>query len=90
MGIKRNNILPLLLVTALLLTGCAKIVSPTGGPKDVTPPSITKESPQNGCNNFKGNTIKISFSELYRTLLQKFLFHAYIYRGTDQQQCFYK
>ncbi len=63
MGIKRNNILPLLLVTALLLTGCAKIVSPTGGPKDVTPPSITKESPQNGCNNFKGNTIKISFSE---------------------------
>ena len=56
-------LLRFMLLTAVLLTGCAKIVTPTGGPKDVTPPAITKEVPANGCNNFKGNTIKITFNE---------------------------
>ncbi len=65
MEILKKHILRLLLLTAVLLTGCAKIVTPTGGPKDVAPPTIAKESPQNGCNNFKGNTIKISFSEFF-------------------------
>ena len=59
----REHILPFFLSALVLLSGCAKIVTPTGGPKDVTPPSITKEVPANGCNNFKGNTIKISFNE---------------------------
>ena len=63
MGILRKHILRLLLLSAVLLTGCAKIVMPTGGPKDVIPPAVTKESPKNGSNNFKGNTIKISFNE---------------------------
>ena len=63
MVIVKKSILRLLLLTAVLFTGCAKIVMPTGGPKDVTPPAIAKESPQNGSNNFKGNTIKISFNE---------------------------
>lgn len=47
----------------MLLAGCAKIVTPIGGPKDTTPPAITKEVPQNGCNNFSGNSIKITFNE---------------------------
>ena len=63
MVIAKKYILRLMLLTAVLFTSCAKIVTPTGGPKDVTPPTITKESPPNGCKNFKGNTIKISFSE---------------------------
>lgn len=63
MVIEKKSVLRLLLLTAVLLTGCAKIVVPTGGPKDVTPPAITKEMPANGCNNFKGNTIKITFNE---------------------------
>ena len=63
MVILRNWALSLLLLTAVLLTGCAKMVLPVGGPKDVIPPAITKESPPNGCNNFKGNTIKITFNE---------------------------
>lgn len=63
MVIEKKSVLRLLLLTAVLLTGCAKIVVPTGGPKDVTPPAITKEMPVNGCNNFKGNTIKITFNE---------------------------
>ena len=63
MVIEKKSILRLLLLVAVLFTGCAKIVMPTGGPKDVTPPAIAKESPKNGSNNFKGNTIKISFNE---------------------------
>ena len=63
MVILKKSILRLLLLTAVLFTGCAKIVMPTGGPRDVAPPAIAKESPQNGCNNFKGNTIKITFNE---------------------------
>lgn len=63
MAIPKKPVLRLLLFMAVVLTGCAKIVTPTGGPKDVTPPAITKEVPANGCNNFKGNTIKITFNE---------------------------
>lgn len=63
MAIRNNRFLRLLLLSAVLLTGCAKIVMPTGGPKDVAPPAIAKESPPNGCNNFKGHTVKISFNE---------------------------
>ena len=59
----RKHTLPLFLLALVLLSGCAKIVTPTGGPKDVTPPAITKEVPENGCSNFKGNTIKITFNE---------------------------
>ena len=65
MEIFKKHILRLLLLTAVLFTSCAKMVMPIGGPKDVTPPAIAKESPQNGCNNFKGNTIKITFNEFF-------------------------
>ena len=63
MAIEKKSVLRLLLLMAVVLTGCAKIVTPIGGPKDVTPPAITKEVPANGCNHFKGNTIKITFNE---------------------------
>lgn len=58
----RINRLLLLLLT-IALGGCAKIVAPVGGPKDVTPPTVVKEVPANGSNHFSGNTIKISFDE---------------------------
>ena len=47
----------------LLLTHCAKIVSPVGGPRDVTPPVIIKEVPSNESTFFNSNTIKLSFDE---------------------------
>lgn len=46
-----------------LLCGCAKIVTPVGGPKDVTPPSIVKELPANGTSHFNSRVIKITFDE---------------------------
>lgn len=47
----------------VLLVSCAQIVSPTGGPKDNTPPTITKTIPNNFSTNFVNAPIKISFDE---------------------------
>ena len=41
----------------------AAIHSPSGGPKDVTPPEIIKIMPPNGSVNIKNKTIEITFSE---------------------------
>lgn len=59
--------LHLLFCLLLLAVGCAKMVTPVGGPKDVTPPAVVKEAPANGTVNFKGNTFKVTFNE-YVTL----------------------
>ena len=53
----------LFLFLMLLLASCAKIVTPVGGPKDVTPPKIVKEMPANHSTHFESNTIKITFDE---------------------------
>ena len=51
------------LFLTLLLAGCAKIVTPVGGPKDTTPPKIVKESPANHSTKFDSKSIKITFDE---------------------------
>ena len=52
-------------LTAIVLfaAGCANISSPSGGPKDVTPPRIKIEIPANGSANFKGEGFEIEFDE---------------------------
>ncbi|MBO4655593.1 MAG: Ig-like domain-containing protein [Bacteroidales bacterium] len=47
----------------LLLAGCAKIVTPVGGPKDTTPPTVVKETPANHTTLFNHKSIKITFNE---------------------------
>lgn len=42
---------------------CANIVSPTGGPKDTTPPRMAKATPENYSTNFKASDIGIYFDE---------------------------
>ncbi len=42
---------------------CATIVSPSGGPKDITPPSLLKSTPANLSKNFYGNKLTMDFSE---------------------------
>ncbi len=49
------------MVSALLQ--CAKRGSPSGGPKDETPPTLLKSEPENLSTNFKTNTIKLYFDE---------------------------
>ena len=46
-----------------LLAGCAKIVTPVGGPKDTTPPKVVKEAPANSSTLFRSKSIKITFNE---------------------------
>lgn len=51
------------LLIILLLYGCANIVAPTGGPKDVSPPVMLEISPPNYSTNFDKKQIKIVFDE---------------------------
>lgn len=52
-----------IVLLSLCIAGCANIVTPTGGPKDTTPPRIVNEMPPNGKTNFTDNSIRIWFDE---------------------------
>ena len=47
----------------LYAVACATIVTPTGGPKDITPPVMLGSNPQNLSTNFNGKKIVINFDE---------------------------
>lgn len=57
----------LLFLTSLLLVQCANVVTPTGGPKDITPPKVREALPPNGSTGFTGKRIELTFDE-YVTL----------------------
>jgi hypothetical protein len=46
-----------------IIYGCAKIGSPTGGPKDETPPAVIASIPANNSTEFAGKKIEIKFDE---------------------------
>ena len=50
-------------VILLVLTSCASVQSPTGGPRDTIPPKIVRETPENLTKNFKETNIQIEFDE---------------------------
>jgi hypothetical protein len=45
------------------LSGCAKIGSPTGGPKDITPPKVLESIPENKATQVSSKEIEITFDE---------------------------
>ncbi len=47
----------------LVLTGCAQIGTPTGGPKDTIPPVLLKAEPAERSLNFNSNKITLTFNE---------------------------
>jgi len=55
--------LTLISIIAVVVISCAKISSPSGGPKDKLPPVVVKSVPLNGARNFKGRKIEIVFNE---------------------------
>ena len=61
-----SRIFLLLLLDNLLVT-CAKISSPSGGPRDKMPPVVVKSVPENSARNFRGKLIYCTFNE-YVTL----------------------
>lgn len=48
---------------ALIISSCANRGSPSGGEKDIEPPVITSEKPENFSTNYKGGEIVITFNE---------------------------
>ena len=59
------QILKLLIPVAMAsyILSCATIVSPTGGPKDVTPPKMVSSQPKDLSTNFRGNKLVLTFDE---------------------------
>lgn len=51
-------------VILIILAGCAKITTPTGGEKDEIPPKLLKSNPPNRQTNFNKNEIELTFDEL--------------------------
>ncbi len=61
---KQNNINFLILLLAVyMLISCARPQTPTGGPKDETPPMLIDSSPLNQTLNYKGSSIVLEFDE---------------------------
>lgn len=52
-----------LLAGVLLLSACAQVVAPSGGPADVKPPELVSSDPAFLSKNFSGNRMKIRFNE---------------------------
>jgi hypothetical protein len=49
--------------TSILISGCAQIGMPSGGPKDTSAPMLVKASPQINQINFNSNKIVLTFDE---------------------------
>jgi len=54
------------LVLLFLISACASVQSPTGGPRDTDPPKIVKETPKNLTRNFSATEIQIEFDEFIK------------------------
>jgi len=53
-------------VIVLVSYQCAQRGTPTGGPKDITPPELTRAEPPNLTTNFTGQKIRLYFDELVK------------------------
>jgi hypothetical protein len=62
---KKSTVVHLLIISTLfvLISSCAKIGKPTGGPRDRTPPVVLESIPEYGAKNFRGKRIVITFDE---------------------------
>ena len=64
---KGIDVIAAMIILAAFLAGCAKISSPTGGPRDTTPPKVVKMIPEDQTVRFHDKHIRIFFDE-YVTL----------------------
>ena len=63
----KNHIIITLAIVAFLAS-CAKVVAPTGGPKDLTPPKLVRSTPAFKSFNFKGKEVVITFNKFIQPL----------------------
>ena len=61
---KTNRFIGLALLALSVLSSCASVGNPTGGPKDETPPKLISSLPLENAVNFDKKLIEISFNEL--------------------------
>ncbi len=61
--LKKYLLYSLIILNVFLLSRCAKIGAPTGGPKDVTPPRVVESNPENYAVNYNKENISITFDE---------------------------
>jgi Bacterial Ig-like domain len=61
--VKQSIFLPTLTLLLVVLTRCAIVIPPTGGPKDEKAPVLKKSIPAIGTTNFKERTILLEFDE---------------------------
>ena len=64
----RNLLYPLFgglvsIIVLLVIGSCAVIKPPSGGPKDTSPPVLIYEEPPSGTLQYKGEQIRLEFSE---------------------------
>ncbi len=52
-----------LVVGALVVSGCANIIPPSGGPRDSLPPLLVSANPPDSTTNFPGGKIVLTFNE---------------------------
>jgi uncharacterized protein (DUF2141 family) len=52
-----------LIIMVVLCASCARIVTPTGGQRDVLPPKYLSSKPKTNQTNFKGKEIEVNFDE---------------------------
>lgn len=66
--LKRTNLLyfGLVIWAILLVTACASIQQPQGGPRDTEPPKVLVELPKNLTKNFNSKKIEITFDEFFK------------------------
>jgi uncharacterized protein (DUF2141 family) len=53
-------------IFVFLVTGCASIQRPQGGPRDKTPPKLLKAFPENKTRRFKAKEIQLEFDEYFK------------------------
>ena len=70
-----NRYLSFLILFSLLAFGCAKISTPSGGPRDRDIPVIVKSLPENGSTSFRGKEIIVTFNEyvVLEQITEKFM-----------------
>jgi uncharacterized protein (DUF2141 family) len=50
-------------ICMMFALSCARVTSPTGGPKDSIPPNLIQSNPTQGQTNFKGQGLELTFDE---------------------------
>jgi uncharacterized protein (DUF2141 family) len=60
---KYYSLFTYIIIISIVISSCAKVVAPTGGEKDETPPSIVLSTPENMATNFTDKKVVIKFDE---------------------------